>query len=186
MTCADHRCELPIALKSVDRARCANTDTPTLDIGAGCGQRGLGVGRDRLRDIARDPGTLQCLCDPSPAIALAPQRCGARLGKSSIVDEAGSNAAIGDGIDGRIVLADPATLAKFAAQIIGQAVSRRRVAPDIMKRERLKRCGIERAGASAGTGGCSGLRQSAVFVPQSNRNENASFRCLIQGHHVSR
>ena len=186
MTGADHRCELPFALKSVDRAGCADPDTPSLDIGAGCGQRSLGVGRDRLRDISCDSGTLQCLRNPSPAIALAPERCGASLGEGSIVNEAGCDAAIGDGIDGRVVLADPATLAKFAAQIIGQAVSRRRVAPDIMKRERLKRCGIERAGTPAGTGGCRGLRQSAVFVPQSNRNENASFRCLIQGHHVSR
>ena len=186
MTGADHRCELPVALKPVDRAGCADTDTPSLDIGACCGQRGLGIGRDRLRDIARDPGTLQCLRNPSPSIALTSERCGASLSEGSIVDEAGGDAAIGDGIDGRIVLADPAAFTKLASQIIGKAVSRRCVAPDIMKRECLKRCSIERAGASAGTGGCSGLRQSAVFVPQSNRNENASFRCLIHEHHVSR
>lgn len=175
MASAEHRGKVPLCNFLIGLHHAEFADPPFARIGFRTGICRIGIEAKAFTEVACNARCVQCCIDPSRAITLARKRPRLHLGKDLIVNISGRDATIDNRFDRRSVVSVPASLIQFAAEIGRQFPTGRCISAYISKRERLKRRRVEWARSSFGTRRRARFNQSAVFLPQSNRNENMTF-----------
>ncbi len=164
--------EMPTLVRGRGRSLAEWAEPPSPCECLGRGECLIPVGRQCLRDRTRHTGRIERLCKATVSVTTPRQRTRPCLREFGIVDVAGRHEFGRNGIHPRRFVTVPSTGDDLALQIGFQPRFRRRKAPDIVKRKGFEGRRIERPYRA----GRPGLRQSAVFLPQSNRNENAAFQ----------
>lgn len=138
-----------------------------------CRQKSFGLVRcQRIDNLARDAHSTERLGETAMPISPPRQRTHACLGELGVVDISGSHELCGNCIDRRRIFPIPTPRRNLALEIRPEVRLGRCEAADIVQRERFEGGLIQRPYRARR----SGLRQSAVFVPQSNRIENDTFQ----------
>lgn len=169
---ADQGCEMASLARRIDRRFAIRPKPPTSRESLCRGKCFGPVGFQRIGNLAGDTGSAKRL-DKAPVTISAPRkRTCPRFGKFGIVDVTGGHELRCQGVDRRGLFPVPSPRQNLAFQIGSEAFLGRREAADIVQRERFEGRRIQRPYRA----GRSGVRQSAVFVPQSNRIENDTFQ----------